>query len=76
MRVTVSDSSAIPGLLGELRRSGCVADAFAGGAIEVAFPWVETLDEAREAIVELVFFARTCEAARPGLRVRVRGRPG
>ena len=76
MRVTVSDSAAIPEILVELRRSGCVAAASAGGAIEVAFPWVETLDEARQALVEFVFFARACEAARPGLRVAVSGRAG
>lgn len=75
MRLTVSDPAAIPDLLAELRRTGCAAAAGAAGAIDVAFPWVWTVDDARQAIVELVFFARACEAAHPGLRVGVAERP-
>ncbi len=71
MRVTVSDPAAIPDLVAELRRSGCVADPGAAGAIEIAFPWIQTVDDARHAIVELVFFVRACEAARPGVSVAV-----
>ena len=74
MRVTVSDPAAIPDLLAELRSGGCVAGALPGATIDVVFPWVETLAEARAAIVELVFFLRACEAARPGLRAVLGGR--
>jgi hypothetical protein len=68
MRLTVSDPGAIPDLLTALRRGDCVADRTAGG-VDVAFPWVATLVDARQAIVELTFFARTWELAHPGLSV-------
>ena len=68
MRLTVSDPAAIPDLLTALRRGDCVADRAAGG-VDVAFPWVATLADARQAIVELTFFARTWELSHPGLSV-------
>ena len=68
MRLTVSDPAVIPDLLAALRRGDCVADRAADG-IEVAFPWVATIADARQAIVELTFFARTWELAHPGLSV-------
>jgi len=68
MRLTVSDHAAIPDLLTALRRGNCVADG-ADDGIEVAFPWVATLADARQAIVELTFFARAWELSHPGLSV-------
>jgi hypothetical protein len=68
MRLTVSDPAAIPDLLMALRRGECVADRAAGG-VDVAFPWVATLADARQAIVELTFFARAWELSHPGLSV-------
>jgi hypothetical protein len=70
MRLTVSDPAAIPDLVTALRRGDCVAD-HADGGVDVAFPWVATLDDARQAIVELTFFARTWELLHPGLSVAV-----
>ena len=72
MRLVVSDPAAIPDLLAALRRGNCVADGAADG-IEVAFPWVATLADARQAIVELTFFARAWELAHPGLSVALLG---
>ena len=68
MRLTVSDPDAIPDLLTALRRGDCVADRAADG-VDVAFPWVATLSDARQAILELTFFARAWELAHPGLSV-------
>ena len=68
MRLTVSDPSAIPDLLTALRRGDCVADLSPGG-VEVAFPWVASLADARQALVELTFFARAWELSHPGLSV-------
>ena len=68
MRLSVSDPDAIPELLAALRRVQCVADRAADG-VDVAFPWVATLADARQAIVELTFFARAWELTHPGLSV-------
>ena len=68
MRLTVSDPAAIPELVTALRRGECVAD-HAGDGVDVAFPGVATLADARQAIVELTFFVRTWELAHPGLSV-------
>lgn len=72
MRLVVSDPAAIPDLLAALRRGNCVAAGSADG-VEVAFPWVATLADARQAIVELTFFARAWELAHPGLSVVLLG---
>ena len=72
MRLVVSDPAAIPDLLAALRRGNCVADGAADG-VEVAFPWVATIADARQAIVELTFFARAWELAHPGLSVGLEG---
>ena len=74
MRLTVSDPAVIPDLLAALRRGDCVADGGADG-IEVAFPWVATIADARQAIVELTFFARAWELSHPGLSVALDGPP-
>jgi hypothetical protein len=68
MRLTVSDPDAIPDLLTALRRGDCIADGAPGG-VDVAFPWVATLADARQALVELTFFARAWELSHPGLSV-------
>jgi hypothetical protein len=68
MRLTVSDPAAIPDLLAALRRADCAADRAAGG-VDVVVPWVATLDDAHQALVELTFFARTWELSHPGLSV-------
>jgi hypothetical protein len=72
MRVTVSDPAAIPDLIAALRRGNCVA-ADAADGIEVAFPWIATPADARQAIVELTFFARAWELAHPGLSLALDG---
>jgi hypothetical protein len=71
MRLTVSDSAAIPELLAALRRGQCVADRGEHASVEVAFPWATTLWEAQQAIVELAFFARAWEAAHPGVSIHL-----
>jgi hypothetical protein len=68
MRLTVSDPAAIPDLLTALRRGDCVAHRSPDG-VEVAFPWVASLADARQAILELTFFARVWELSHPGLSV-------
>jgi hypothetical protein len=72
MRLVVSDPAAVPDLVAALRRGDCVADGSADG-IEVAFPWVATLDDARQVLIELAFFARAWELAHPGLSVALLG---
>ena len=75
MRLTVSDPAAVPDLLAALRRSECVAARAARSSIDVAFPWVGTLAEARQGLVELAFFARAWEAMHPGVTIRVDATP-
>jgi hypothetical protein len=72
MRLTVSDPAVIPDILAALRRGNCVADGAADG-IEVGFPWVATIADARQALVELTFFARAWELSHPGLSVALDG---
>jgi hypothetical protein len=72
MRLVVSDPAAVPDLVAALRRGDCVAEGSADG-IEVAFPWVASLADASQAIVELAFFARTWELSHPGLSVALLG---
>jgi hypothetical protein len=71
MRLTVNDPTVLPSLLAALRRDECVVDQVGPDSAEVVFPWLRTADDARQAVVELVFFARAWEATHPGLRVRV-----
>jgi len=71
MRLTVSAPSGIPELVAALRRGDCVADRGTDDTVDVAFPWVSTLTDARQAILELTFFARAWELSHPGLSVAV-----
>lgn len=73
MRLTVSDSALVPELVTALRRGRCVADRGGRSGVEVAFPWVTTVWEAQQAVVELVFFVRAWEATHPGISIRVEG---
>ena len=71
MRLTVSDPAAIPELLTALWEGQCVAGPGERATVDVAFPWVRTLWEARQAIVELAFFTRTWEATHPGVTIHI-----
>jgi hypothetical protein len=69
MRLTVNDPTAVPALVAALRSHECLAEAGDGGAIEVLFPWLEELADARQAVIELAFFTRTWEALHPGVQI-------
>ncbi len=71
MRLTVSDPTVVPSLLDALRRGECVADEVGPNTVDIVFPWLTNGEDARQAMVELHFFARTWEAAHPGVRVRL-----
>jgi hypothetical protein len=71
VRLIVSDPTAIPALVGALRDGDCLADQEGADSVAVAFPWLRHAHDARQARMELAFFARAWEAANPGLRVRV-----
>jgi hypothetical protein len=71
MRLTVDDPNALPALVAALRASECVAEPVDEHAVDVLFPWVEHATDARQAFVELDFFARAWEALHPGTRVRI-----
>ena len=71
MRLTVSDPSAIPALVAALHAAECVAEVVGDAAVDVLFPWLAGNTDARQALVELAFFARTWEALHPGVQVDV-----
>jgi hypothetical protein len=75
MRLELNDPAEIPTLLVALRRAGCVAAPSVGSTVDVGFPWVSTLEDARQALVELTFFAKAWASAHPGLELTVEAMP-
>jgi hypothetical protein len=75
MRLIVSNSAAIPSLLAALHDGGCVAAHVGPNSLEMAFPWLVSVDDAEQAVVEVAFFLRTWEAEHPGVRVNVVSEP-
>jgi len=71
MRLTVNDPLAIPGLVAALRAGECVAEAVGDDGVDVLFPWLGGGSDARQALVELAFFARSWEALHPGVQIRL-----
>jgi uncharacterized membrane protein (UPF0127 family) len=69
MRLTLNDPKAVPALLEALRAGECLAEAVGEGVIDVLVPWIMEARDARQALMELHFFARTWEALHPGLRI-------
>jgi hypothetical protein len=67
MRMTVDDPRAMPSLLAALREGDCVADRAGPTSVEVRLPWLVGAEDARQAKVELAFFARAWEAANAGV---------
>jgi hypothetical protein len=67
MRMTVDDPRAIPSLLTALRDGDCVVDRAGPTSVEVHVPWIVGAEDARQAKVELAFFARAWEAANAGV---------
>ena len=70
MRLKVTDPAAIPALVDALRAGDCVVEPVDDG-VDVLFPWIAGASDARQALVELVFFARTWEALHPGVQIRL-----
>jgi hypothetical protein len=71
MRLTVSDPVAIPALVAALRAGECVAEHAGSDGVDVLFPWLAGPADARQALIELAFFARTWEAMHPGVQIRL-----
>lgn len=71
MHLTVNDPSAVPALVAALRAGDCVAEHAGDGDIDVLFPWLARAVDARQAVIELAFFARTWEALHPGVEIRL-----
>lgn len=71
MRLTLNDPAAVPAFVAALRASECLAEPAGDAAVDVLFPWVEHSGDARQALVELTFFARVWEALHPGIQVRL-----
>ena len=62
----VDDPTRVEELQTALRNARCTSAAVGGGMLDVAHP--AAIDE-REELIELRFFLRAWEAARPGARV-------
>jgi hypothetical protein len=69
MRLTVSDPNAVPALVEALQAGECLAEPAGDGVVEVLFPWIAGARDAQQALLELLFFARTWEALHPGLQI-------
>jgi hypothetical protein len=74
MRLSVSDTATIPALVAALRAAECEAHPHEQGGVDVLFPWLRDAHDARQAAIELRFFARTWEALHPGVEIRVGAR--
>lgn len=68
MRVYLNDPTQLLELQVALREARCTSVAAGEGALEVAHP--AALDE-REELIELKFFLRAWQAARPGAQVEL-----
>jgi hypothetical protein len=75
MRLTVSNSTAIPSLLAALQDGGCVAAHVGPNSLETLFPWLASVEDAEQAVIEVAFFLRTWEAEHPGVKVHVVSEP-
>jgi hypothetical protein len=71
MRLSVSDPELIPALVESLRANDCVAEPMGSDQVAVLFPWLRGPHDARQALLELRFFARAWEALNPGVEIRV-----
>jgi hypothetical protein len=71
MRMTVDDPRAMPSLLAALREGDCVAALAGPASVVVQLPWLVSAEDARQARVELGFFARAWEAANAGVTLTV-----
>ena len=71
MRLSVSDPASIPALVAALRAAECEAEPSEPAGVDVLLPWVRGAADARQAVVELAFVARTWEALHPGVEIRV-----
>jgi hypothetical protein len=71
MRMTVDDPKAMPSLLAALREGDCTADQAGPTTVDVRLPWLVDVEDARQAKVELAFFARAWEAANAGVTLCV-----
>ena len=71
MRMNVNDPSAIPSLIAALRDGACVADRVGPATVAVRLPWLVSLEDARQARVELAFFVRAWAAAHSGVTVEL-----
>lgn len=69
MRLTVSSSTATPWLRAALHDGGCVADIAGPKSLEVLFPWLGSVEDAKQVVIELAFFLRAWEAEHPGVTV-------
>ena len=57
----------MPSLLAALREGDCGADQAGPTSVEVHLPWLVGAEDARQARVELAFFARAWQAANAGV---------
>jgi hypothetical protein len=73
MHLSVSDPAVIPALVAALRAAECEAEPCGPRGVDVLFPWLRDGADARQAAIELRFFARTWEALYPGVEVRLAG---
>jgi len=71
MRMTVNDPSAIPSLVAALRDGACVAERVGPATVAVRLPWLDGPEDAKQAPVELAFFARAWAAAHSGVTVEL-----
>jgi hypothetical protein len=71
MRLIVNDPNAVPELVAALRDGDCLAEQEGEATVAVGFPWLRQTADARQAQIELAFFARAWEATHPGLEIRV-----
>ena len=72
MRLFVSDTALIPALVESLRSSDCVAEPVGRNAVDVLVPGLRDRDEARQALVEVQFFASAWAAIEQGVEIRLR----
>jgi hypothetical protein len=68
MRVYLDDTTLFEDLQKTLREARCTWEAVGDGAVEIAHP--AALDE-REELIELTFFLRAWQAARPEAQIEL-----
>ena len=75
VRLIVSDSTRIPSLLEALEDGGCIADPAGPDTVEVVFPGSLSVEDAKQAAIELDFFLRTWEAEHGDVTVDIAVEP-